>query len=103
MVNEQLAKLGNSASAPVEAAPATVEVAPVESAPVENEVAQETPEVNVVDASVKIEETVPAQQNTAPVAEPVAEKVEEPKKEEVVEASVPVNNVPQPVQTVEIV
>ena len=103
MVNEQLAKLGNSASAPVEAAPATVEVAPVESAPVENEVAQETPEVNVVDASVKIEETVPAQQNTAPVAEPVAEKVEEPKKEEVVEAAVPVNNVPQPVQTVEIV
>ena len=103
MVNEQLAKLGNSVPVPVEAAPATVEVAPVESAPVENEVAQETPEVNVVDASVKIEETVPAQQNTAPVAEPVAEKVEEPKKEEVVEAAVPVNNVPQPVQTVEIV
>ena len=103
MVNEQLAKLGSSATAPVEAVPAAVEVTTVqaEPAPVQE---QTSPEVNVVDASVKVEETVPAQQNTAPVAEPVAEKTEEAKKEEVVEATAaPVNNVPQPVQTVEIV
>lgn len=103
MVNEQLAKLGSSVPAPVEAVPAAVEVTTVqaEPAPVQE---QTSPEVNVVDASVKVEETVPAQQNTAPVAEPVAEKTEEVKKEEVVEATAaPVNNVPQPVQTVEIV
>lgn len=107
MVNEQLAKLGNPvAAAPVEAsaAPQRVEAAPVEAAPVVTEATPAEVEVNVVDASVKLEETVPAQQNTAPVAEPVAEKVEEAKKEEVVEvAAAPVNNVPQPVQSVEIV
>ena len=103
MVNEQLAKLGSSAPASVEAVPASVEVTAVQEEPV-MEQEQALPEVNVVDASVKVEETVPAQQNTAPVAEPVAEKTEEVKKEEVVEvAAAPVNSVPQPVQTVEIV
>jgi hypothetical protein len=103
MVNEQLAKLGSSAPASVEAVPASVEVTTVQEEPV-MEQEQASPEVNVVDASVKVEETVPAQQNTAPVAEPVAEKTEEVKKEEVVEvAAAPVNSVPQPVQTVEIV
>ena len=103
MVNEQLAKLGSSAPASVEVVPASVEVTAVQEEPV-MEQEQASPEVNVVDASVKVEETVPAQQNTAPVAEPVAEKTEEVKKEEVVEvAAAPVNSVPQPVQTVEIV
>ena len=103
MVNEQLAKLGSSAPASVEAVPASVEVTTVQEEPV-MEQEQASPEVNVVDASVKVEETVPAQQNTAPVAEPVAEKTEEVKKEEVVEvAAAPVNSVPQPVQTVEII
>ena len=103
MVNVQLAKLGSSAPASVEVVPASVEVTAVQEEPV-MEQEQASPEVNVVDASVKVEKTVPAQQNTAPVAEPVAEKTEEVKKEEVVEvAAAPVNSVPQPVQTVEIV
>ena len=93
MVNEQLSKLGSSPVAP--AAP---------------EKKEEAPAVNVVQTQVKVEEakaesTVPAQQNTAPVAEPapakVEEKVEQP--EAPVGDAAPVNAVPQPVQTVEIV
>lgn len=93
MVNEQLSKLGSNN--------------------VQTEVPEkkeEAPAVNVVQTQVKVEEakaenTVPAQQNTAPVAEPAPAKVEEKAEqpETPVGDAAPVNAVPQPVQTVEIV
>ena len=93
MVNEQLSKLGSN----------NVQT----EAPVKRE---EAPAVNVVQTQVKVEEskaenTVPAQQNTAPVAEPAPAKVEEKAEqpETPVGDAAPVNAVPQPVQTVEIV
>lgn len=106
----------------------------MEQQPVEQQVEQSIPEegnsdnqgINVVQAQVKIETpvdseekvveevvetTVPAQQNTAPVAEPVSPEAEVAEEAVPVAEAIPVaeaaapitNTVPQPVQTVEIV
>ena len=106
----------------------------MEQQPVEQQVEQNIPEegnsdnqgINVVQAQVKIETpvdseekvveevvetTVPAQQNTAPVAEPVSPEAEVTEEAVPVAEAIPVaeaaapitNTVPQPVQTVEIV
>lgn len=112
-----------------------VEQQPImEQQPVEQQVEQSVPEegnsdnqgINVVQAQVKIETpvdseekvveevvetTVPAQQNTAPVAEPVSPEAEVAEEAVPVAEAIPVaeaaapitNTVPQPVQTVEIV
>lgn len=124
MVNEQLAKLDakaalkpaepapvaavETAPAPVvEAAPAPVEqpVVNVVEAPVKVEAAAPTPApVPVVVEDVKVENTVPAQQNTAPVAEPAPVQAPVPPAAPAPEVGTPVvNTTPQPIQTVEIV
>ena len=132
MVNEQLAKLDAKAAlkpaepapvAVVETAPAPVVEAPAQpvvepapapveqpvvnvvEAPVKVEAAAPTPApVPVVVEDVKVENTVPAQQNTAPVAEPAPVQAPVPPAAPAPEVGTPVvNTTPQPIQTVEIV
>ena len=128
MVNDQLAQLNAKVeSKPAEPAaviaPAPVAAAPAVSAPTLEPApapAVQTPEpvVNVVSAPVKVEtepaptpvvveeskvqNTVPAQQNTAPVAEPAVAPAPAPAPAPEVSTPV-VNSTPQPIQTVEIV
>lgn len=91
----------------VEAAPAPVEqpVVNVVEAPVKVEAAAPTPAPTpVVVEDVKVENTVPAQQNTAPVAEPAPVQAPVPPAAPAPEVGTPVvNTTPQPIQTVEIV
>ena len=106
--------------APVPEAPAPAPVAPTPE-PAPAPVASE-PAVNVVQAPVKVEaevapaptpvvveapkvdNTVPAQQNTAPVAEPAPAPAVAPAPAPTPEVGTPVvNSTPQPIQTVEIV
>ena len=91
----------------VEAAPAPVQqpVVNVVEAPVKVEAAAPTPApAPVVVEEVKVENTVPAQQNTAPVAEPAPVQAPVPPAAPAPEVGTPVvNTTPQPIQTVEIV
>lgn len=90
----------------VEAAPAPVVEQPVVNvveAPVKVEAAPAEPTPVVVE-EVKVENTVPAQQNTAPVAQPAPVQAPVPPVAPAPEVGTPVvNNTPQPIQTVEIV
>lgn len=108
-------------AAPVAPAPAPVVETSASAAPVAPAPVVEQPVVNVVEApvkvetslaeptsvvaqEVKVENTVPAQQNTAPVAEPAPVQAPVPPAAPAPEVGTPVvNSTPQPIQSVEIV
>ena len=104
-VVEAPATVVEAAPAPVPAPASVVEqpVVNVVGAPVKVEAApvEQTP---VVVEEEKVENTVPAQQNTAPVAEPAPVQAPVPPAAPAPEVGTPVvNSTPQPIQTVEIV